>query len=124
MSRGSPISKVYPAHPQISNAENSVLSRPSVNWITAVSGLFGTDLIASGSSTGHVQLWRLIVDGKAFTFGSDTQNGKSDDEKEEYVKLRGRVRIHQDTTKIERVPGGEFYLVRCLLMRLVFSTLI
>ena len=29
------------------------------NWITAVAGLYGTDLLATASSTGHIQLWRV-----------------------------------------------------------------
>ena len=106
MSRGSPISKVYPAHPPINGKKNTVLGRPPVNWITAISGLFGTDLIASGSSTGHVQLWQLTVEGKAFSFGDE--GGDNNDKSE---KLRGRLRIHHDKTKISRVPGGEYNLV-------------
>lgn len=107
ISRGSPISKICPAHPPTTNAIDSATARPAVNWVTAVSGLFSTDLIASGSSSGHVQLWRLAVEGKAFSFGGG-RDGSDDDNGE--VKSRGRLRVHHDNTKIVRIPEGEFHL--------------
>lgn len=87
----------------------SAATRPAVNWVTSVSGLFGTDLIASGSSSGHVQLWRLVVEGKAFSFG---RGGDDSDEENGKPKSRGRLRVHHDNTKIVRIPEGEFHLVR------------
>uniref|UniRef100_A0A5K3FCK8 WD_REPEATS_REGION domain-containing protein n=2 Tax=Mesocestoides corti TaxID=53468 RepID=A0A5K3FCK8_MESCO len=100
VSRGSPISKIYPAHPPVTRDMDSPTSRPALNWVTAVSGLFGTDLFASGSSTGHVRLWRLVVEGKAFTFGDEDEEPRS----------KGRLKVHHDTTKIEPIPNGEFHL--------------
>ncbi|KAL5109688.1 U3 small nucleolar RNA-interacting protein 2 [Taenia crassiceps] len=106
-SRGSPISKVCPAHPPMIKEMESATARPAVNWVTTVSGLFGTDLIASGSSSGHIQLWRLVVEGKAFSFGRD---GDGSDGENVKANSRGRLRVHHDNAKIVRIPGGEFYL--------------
>lgn len=90
--------------------------RPAVNWVTAVAGLFGSDLFASGSSSGHVQLWRLVLDGKAFSFdvGDNKEDDDVDDEINAALKRRGgsRMKLHHDSTRIERVPFGEFHLVR------------
>ncbi|VDM17276.1 unnamed protein product [Hydatigera taeniaeformis] len=107
ISRGSPISKIRPAHPLTTKDINLVTSRPAVNWVTAVSGLYGTDLIASGSSSGHVQLWRLVIEGKAFSFGgggNEIGNGNGE------PKSRGRFRVHHDKAEIVKVPEGEFHL--------------
>ncbi|VDK21937.1 unnamed protein product [Taenia asiatica] len=107
ISRGSPICKICPAHPPMTKDMDSATARPAVNWVTTVSGLFGTDLIASGSSSGHVQLWRLVVEGKAFSFG---RGGDGSDEENGKPKSRGRLRVHHDNTKIVRIPEGEFHL--------------
>ncbi|KAM7537596.1 hypothetical protein Aperf_G00000077621 [Anoplocephala perfoliata] len=112
VSRGSPICKVFPAHPSTSSNFGSVTSRPSLNWVTAVTGLFSTDLLASASSSGHIQLWRLHLESvKAFSFG-DTGNDNDeevDSEKESKTK-QSRLRIHHDSAKLERIPGGDFQL--------------
>ncbi|CAL8069981.1 unnamed protein product [Calicophoron daubneyi] len=63
-SRGSPVFTVSHAHPEpkILNSEPGQMEfhRPVASWVTAVAGLSGTDLLATGASTGHVQLWRII----------------------------------------------------------------
>lgn len=112
MSRGSPICKISPAHPPTSREQVLPTDRPAVNWVTAVSGLFGSDLIASGSSSGHVQLWRLVIEGKAFSFGGAANEEDGDgDEGESGRRTGGRLKVHHDTTRIERIPNAEFNLV-------------
>ncbi|CAI2728405.1 unnamed protein product [Schistosoma spindalis] len=62
-SRGSPVFTVSPAHPVAKLCPPSISEpfiRPVANWVSAITGLYGTDLIASGSSTGHIQFWRLV----------------------------------------------------------------
>ncbi|KER32559.1 hypothetical protein T265_01432 [Opisthorchis viverrini] len=63
-SRGSPVSSISPAHPEPKLLDplpgQSEFRRPIANWVSAVTGLAGTDLIASGSSTGHIQFWRFV----------------------------------------------------------------
>ncbi|KAL7065167.1 hypothetical protein AAHC03_04575 [Spirometra sp. Aus1] len=122
VSRGSPICRIYPAHPTSSHAPPRLpTERPAVNWVTAVAGLFGTDLFASGSSTGHVQLWKLVVEGKAFSFDDGGKAGleqeDDDEDKEEegarFARRGGagrRLRVHHDNTRIERIPGADFNL--------------
>ncbi|BHF63644.1 pre-rRNA processing protein [Sparganum proliferum] len=123
VSRGSPICRIYPAHPTSSHAPPRLpTERPAVNWVTAVAGLFGTDLFASGSSTGHVQLWKLVVEGKAFSFddGGKAGLGEEDDDEEDkeeegarFARRGGagrRLRVHHDNTRIERIPGADFNL--------------
>ncbi|KAF8570454.1 hypothetical protein P879_02162 [Paragonimus westermani] len=64
VSRGSPVFTVDSAHPEPKLVDQSFDSvtfhRPVANWVSAVTGLPGTDLIASAASTGHVQFWRLL----------------------------------------------------------------
>nr|CDS27653.1 U3 small nucleolar RNA interacting protein 2 [Hymenolepis microstoma] len=110
VSRGSPICKISPAHPYISSDLVSVKARPALNWITAVTGLFSTDLLATGSSSGHVQLWRLHLESeKAFSFGFGDDEGEEGSD-EESKPRQTRVRVHHDSAKLERIPNGEFHL--------------
>uniref|UniRef100_A0A183THI4 WD_REPEATS_REGION domain-containing protein n=1 Tax=Schistocephalus solidus TaxID=70667 RepID=A0A183THI4_SCHSO len=119
VSRGSPICRICPAHPPSSQGPLRLpTERPAVNWVTAVAGLFGTDLFASGSSTGHVQLWKLVVEGKEFSFDDSGKAGpeqEEDDDEEatSFVRRGGigrRLRVHHDNTRIERIPGADFHL--------------
>ncbi|KAM3182832.1 hypothetical protein ACTXT7_011538 [Hymenolepis weldensis] len=114
MSRGSPICKISPAHPPTSNDLGSVTARPALNWVTAVTGLFSTDLLATASSSGHVQLWRLHLESeKAFSFGFNSENVGDDDEEGsdgESKTKQTRLRVHHDSAKLERIPKGEFQL--------------
>ncbi|KAA0198513.1 U3 small nucleolar RNA-interacting protein 2 [Fasciolopsis buskii] len=67
-SRGSPVFTVSSAHPVpqrlTPGPEESQFRRPIANWVSAIAGLTGTDLIATGSTTGHVQLWRVVLPGQ------------------------------------------------------------
>ncbi|VUZ38906.1 unnamed protein product, partial [Hymenolepis diminuta] len=114
MSRGSPICKISPAHPPTSSDLDSVTARPALNWVTSVTGLFSTDLLATGSSSGHVQLWRLHLESeKAFSFGLGSENVGDDDEEGSDGESRtkqARLRVHHDSAKLERIPKGEFQL--------------
>ncbi|VDO02825.1 unnamed protein product [Rodentolepis nana] len=111
VSRGSPICKISPAHPYISSDLVSVKARPALNWVTAVTGLFSTDLLATGSSSGHVQLWRLHLESeKTFSFGVGDDEDKEGSDEESKPK-QTRLRVHHDSAKLERIPNGEFHLV-------------
>ncbi|CAH8851011.1 unnamed protein product [Trichobilharzia szidati] len=95
-SRGSPVFTVSPAHPVAKlcpPTPSEPFIRPVANWVSAVTGLYGTDLIASGSSTGHVQLWRLIT----------PQLERSNEGKGQQQQLRTQV-------SIERLPGRSISL--------------
>ncbi|KAF6775302.1 hypothetical protein AHF37_05084 [Paragonimus kellicotti] len=78
VSRGSPVFTVNSAHPEpklVGESFDSVtFHRPVANWVSAVAGLPGTDLIASAASTGHVQFWRLIRASDELDVGSNRSN--------------------------------------------------
>ncbi|CAH8505296.1 unnamed protein product [Schistosoma turkestanicum] len=90
-SRGSPVYTVSPAHPVAKlcpPSESEPFIRPVANWVSAITGLYGTDLIASGSSTGHIQFWRLV----------QPQTERSSEANKVQQQLRTQV-------SIERIPG-------------------
>nr|CAX73833.1 U3 small nucleolar RNA-interacting protein 2 [Schistosoma japonicum] len=91
-SRGSPVFTVSPAHPVAKlcpPSESEPFIRPVANWVSAVTGLYGTDLIASGSSTGHIQFWRLVQP-----------------QPERSIEVKGEQQQQSRTqVSIERIPG-------------------
>ncbi|KAF7258036.1 hypothetical protein EG68_04769 [Paragonimus skrjabini miyazakii] len=91
VSRGSPVFTVNSAHPEpklVGESFDSVtFHRPVANWVSAVAGLPGTDLIASASSTGHVQFWRLIRASDELDVGSN----RSSQQQRAQIKLERLV---------------------------------
>ncbi|TPP56129.1 U3 small nucleolar RNA interacting protein 2 [Fasciola gigantica] len=98
-SRGSPVFTVSSAHPVPRrldpSPEESHFRHPIANWVTAIAGLPGTDLIATGSTTGHVQLWRVVLPGQ---YHGETMPGT------EAQQLRTHI-------KLERLSGCSMALV-------------
>lgn len=59
------VSSAHPVPQRLTpGPEESQFRRPIANWVSAIAGLTGTDLIATGSTTGHVQLWRVVLPGQ------------------------------------------------------------
>ncbi|GAA51405.1 ribosomal RNA-processing protein 9 [Clonorchis sinensis] len=86
-SRGSPVSSISPAHPEPKLLDpspgQSEFRRPIANWVSAITGLAGTDLIASGSSTGHIQFWRFVRPSDQL----ETNNNQEKQQQRTQVKL-------------------------------------